>query len=323
MSKIDIEYHKLLKKVLKEGRRSFDTSRQMDTFQLSSYNLDLTDMISMPIITTKKVNYKSILAELDFFLKGQTNIKHLIKNNCNIWNKDAYNHYVLKCKKDNIVSILGFDAFVACVKDSSNIYNLALPKDYTLGDLGPVYGAQWHENNQFKVLIENLNSRNFNRRLIVNAWNTEELPEMALPPCHWAFEIIQHKDGFILKWHQRSVDTFLGLPFNILSYYILGKFISLVTFLPFYGLIGDLSNIHIYEEHLAKVDEQLNNNIYSYSNRETELITDNKFKQLLYEYQTKKINFNRFIQDIDLNNWDIINYNSYPIIKSKMIAPLV
>lgn len=322
MAIIDIEYNKLLKKITEEGYVNFDKSRNIGTKQISSYYLDLRNKLTLPILTTKKIFLNSVLAELNMFFKGNSNIKELIDNNCNIWNKDAYNYYIKKCDKSKINSKLGYDAFVYSIKNQKTMYNLVLPDDYNLGDLGNVYGVQWHKDNQLKNVIDNLIRRNFNRRLIVNAWNVKELDDMALPPCHWSFEILQEKDGFVLKWHQRSVDTFLGLPFNIISYHILGILFSVITAVPFYGVIGDLSNVHIYENHLDQVKEQLSRSPYEYGSRDTKLLVNNSLFRTSALYREDKISFEELLNNFDISSIKIVGYESYPALKADMVAPI-
>lgn len=244
MSKIDKSYHKLLRKIIKEGYTYEDKSRGINCKQISSYefrhNLQ-TD--GFPAITTKKLYWKGVVTELLWFLKGDTNIKYLVDNNVNIWNKDAYNHYKREFDLRYPKSPQNrFDSkeFISLIKESDD---KELHQGIKLGDLGPVYGSQWRNSNgvdQFSNLIKELKDNPMSRRHIVNSWSPVDLQDMALPPCHWAFEIIPRpltleervklsnievgatfneetldnmniqKYSFDLKWHQRSVDTFLG-----------------------------------------------------------------------------------------------------------------
>lgn len=323
MSVIDYKYHNLLKEILNKGYETYDKSRGLKTSQLSHYTLDLRDSLSVPILTTKKVFHKSVLTELLFFLRGETNIKYLLDRDCNIWNKDAYSYYIKLCKEQKITTMLGFKSFIESITASQPTYMITLPKGYKLGDLGPVYGNQWHRKNQLDNCIKSIMNGNFNRRLLVNGWNVEELDQMVLPPCHWAYEFIQEKDGFILKWHQRSVDTFLGLPFNIFSFYSLGKLVSWITGIPFYGLIGDLSNVHIYENHFDQVKEQLLRDPFKHSTRSIKYLFNAKIYSNFLKYRSGNIDLTSLINSIEPTEISLINYESYPAIKAEMVAQKV
>ena len=328
MARVDEEYHKLLETILKNGERHFDKSREVDTIQIPSYEFKLIDSISFPIITTKRIHWKSVLAELDMFIKGVTNIKFLLDRNVNIWNKDAYNYYSKLCAEQKKRVKFKLPTFIkACKMDRAKtdaiVLNNACPEGYHFGDLGPIYGAQWGKNDQLLNCIEAIKKREFNRRLIVNAWDSEDIPDMALPPCHWAFEFIKYKEGFILKWHQRSVDAFLGLPFNITSYSILGTIIANITGVPFRGIIGDLSNIHIYENHFDQVQEQLSRSVYTFSNRETDLYCSRNETNKMTTCQNGFMPIKAYLKCLDLRNFEIKDYESYDSIKAEMLAPII
>ena len=160
------------------------------------------------------------------------------------------------------------------------------------------------------------------RRHIVTAWNPGELEYMALPPCHWSFEIlvepIKTGYGFTLKWHQRSVDTFLGLPFNIFNYWFLGQLISIATGYKFLSLEGDLSNVHIYANHLPAVEKYLSNvsrkDLQHFEESKPSLTVDCEIKKEL------EINFISAISIAKPTDFSIINYESADYIKANMIA---
>lgn len=325
MAIVDLKYNELLKKILTEGEKVFDSSREMHTIQIPSYELNLVDLQNIPVLTTKKINTKSVLAELEMFVKGITNIKFLRVRNCHIWDKDAYQYYLRLCKRDDIKLVFKEDFFFRAVDNnfSQGRMEKYLPKGYQLGDLGPIYGAQWNENDQLLNCIHRLRLKQFDRRLIVNAWNPKDLPDMALPPCHWSYEFLQYKDGFILKWHQRSVDTFLGLPFNITSYFVLGRIISMLVALPFYGTIGDLSNIHIYENHFDQVQELLSRDPNEYTNRDIRLTLKTYEATTLRNYQMGLMSLKTTLLNLGISNMEIQGYKSHPYIKAEMVAPLV
>lgn len=349
MALIDKKYHDLLLDILQHGFKYEDPNRK-DTIrtQIQSYTLVHKFENGFPAITTKKLAWKSVVGELLWFLRGDTNIKCLTDNNINIWNKDAYNYYLSK-RWDN-TKAMSFEKFILEIKTRK--------RDNGLGNVGRIYGAQWRDwtgttgNNkkidQFKNLIENLIKTPMGTKHIVTAWNPAELDDMALPPCHWSFEIlvrplspieivdIAKKEGkwvdiipenktlhevqknfknyaFTLKWHQRSVDTFLGLPFNIASYALLAHIIGKMTNMIPEGIIGDLSNVHIYDNHIDAVKKQLNRDVNKYNN--CELLIDPKSE---IDFKFKK-NIDLALENIDIWQFQLKNYNSYPSIKAEML----
>ena len=236
-SSIDYKYGNLLHDIL-YGKQSFkytDTKRNVECHQVNSYQLAHDMRNGFPLIQTKKVSMKNILVELIWFLRGGNNIQYLIKNGCNIWNKDAYTYYkrlmTYAGLQDDIVS---FQEFIE--KVTNNSYT-NYTKEYECGDLGQVYGKLWRnfeapirdsdtawetevvEEDQFENLIDNLKKYPMSRRHVITAWNpvyVENVLQAALPPCHWAWEVLPFFNSeldqweFDLKWHQRSVDAFLG-----------------------------------------------------------------------------------------------------------------
>ena len=354
MGKIDYQYKKLLKKILKRGYTYEDPKRKdINRIEISDYKLKYDLSEGFPLLTTKKVHYKGIIAELLWFLNGDTNIKYLVDNGVNIWNKDAYNYYLQKVAQYNYSAIKRKDVSQPILSIKEFIENLDKIQwfkypAYNGGDLGRVYGAQWknwgdpyaevngfrNTVDQISNLIQGLKYNPMGTKHIVIAWNPAELDEMALPPCHWSFEILVEPiklserkrnvdvDGlltkavekskglegyldnvgvpkykFKLKWHQRSVDTFLGLPYNIASYatlaYIIGKATNMVPS----HIIGDLSNVHIYEPHLDAVKKQLKNKSWTYESPSLEITGDGDK-----------------IEDFKINK-----YESFPKIKAEMI----
>ena len=209
-----------------------------------------------PLLTTKKVAFKTMVTELKWFLKGDTNIKYLVDNGCNIWNGDAYKNFQNSYK--NPVQITQKE-FIEYIKTDDAFAN-------KWGDLGPIYGAQWKswgressykEIDQLENLITELTSNPDSRRHIVSAWNVSELNRMTLPPCHYGFQCYVANGKLSLMWNQRSVDTFLGLPFNIASYGLLLLLLCEETGLEPGELIGNLGDTHLYSNHLSQAEEQL------------------------------------------------------------------
>jgi len=219
---------------------------------------------------------KTMMTELKWFLKGDTNIKYLVDNGCNIWNGDAYKAYKTKYGYDDIDAPLSMGEFITKIKTDDEFAN-------ENGELGPIYGKQWRswegpgdENwdmtpiDQIQNLINELKTNPDSRRLMVSAWNVGELDEMVLPPCHYGFQLYTRKSTreekivnpgkyrvVSLMWNQRSVDTFLGLPFNIASYATLLQLIADECDMIAGELIGNLGDVHLYKNHIQQAKEQI------------------------------------------------------------------
>ena len=238
-----------------------------------------------PLLTTKRMAVKTMMTELKWFLKGDTNIKYLVDNNCNVWNGDAYKKY-----KDNTSEEYGNDPdtleeFIDRIKTDEHFAAV-------WGELGPIYGKQWRKWKQEDILeygykegevlidqianlINELKTNPDSRRLMVSAWNVGELGEMTLPPCHYGFQVYTRKTtrdekivnpgkyrAISLMWNQRSVDTFLGLPFNIASYAALLCLIAEEVGMIPDQLIGNLGDVHLYKNHEDQAREQLSREMY-------------------------------------------------------------
>ena len=205
-----------------------------------------------PLLTTKKMAIKSMITELKWFLKGGTNIKYLVDNGCNIWNGDAYKQYKRAYDWD-LDEYLSQEDFIQKIKDDELFAR-------TWGELGPIYGQQWKNWNgidQIKKLIDDIKTNPNSRRLMVSAWNVDKLNQMTLPPCHYGFQCYVNNGKLSLMWNQRSVDTFLGLPFNIASYGLLLLLLCKETGLEPGELIGNLGDVHLYKNHLEQAHEQI------------------------------------------------------------------
>jgi len=194
-----------------------------------------------PLLTTKKMWIKSISAELEFFIKGLTDKKWLQDRKCSIWDE--------WCNPTKIPNELSTDE-----RKAFQIHQ---------NDLGPIYGYQWRNFNnsdydQLKTIINSLKHDKNNRRMVCSSWNPLQMEEMALPPCHvlWHVTVINNKLN--LSWFQRSVDVGAGLPYNVASYAILLKLLAKESNLEEGILTGFLSDVHIYENHV----EQLKNQMY-------------------------------------------------------------
>ena len=293
MNNLDVQYLSLLENLLENGVEKKDRT---GTGTLSVFGRQIRHNMGdgFPLLTTKKMAIKTMVTELKWFLKGDTNIKYLVDNGCNIWNGDAYKKYAEQFVPGWHGPRYTQEQFIELIKT-----NDAFAEDW--GDLGPIYGKQWTDWNGIDQILNLVNSLKKNpnsRRLMVNAWNVGELHEMTLPPCHYGFqcyvsdlsplEIIDQakKDGLwkatipegmtlgelqkdfktkklSLMWNQRSVDTFLGLPFNIASYGLLLEIIAKEVNMVPGELIGNLGDVHLYlSDHIEAAKEQISREPY-------------------------------------------------------------
>ena len=305
MNRIEEQYRALLGTLLEN---STEKSDRTGTGTLSVFGRQIRHSMKdgFPLLTTKKMAVKSMFTELKWFLKGDTNIKYLVENNCNIWNGDAYKAYTTKLEKhwEEGGDIYTKPEFIDEIKNCENGFA------EKWGELGPIYGKQWRSwspvageinkggKDQIKELIKNLKENPDSRRLMVSAWNVGELSEMTLPPCHYGFQMYTKRLSFherwslysykpydgnglgminaldfmddegiptrsiSLMWNQRSVDTFLGLPFNIASYAALLCLIAEEVNMVPDQLIGNLGDVHLYSNHIDQAMEQLDREIY-------------------------------------------------------------
>jgi thymidylate synthase len=338
MNKLDLDYQNLLKDILDNGVEKQDRT---GTGTISVFGRQIRHKMSegFPLLTTKKMPFKTITTELLWFLRGDTNIKFLVDNNCHIWDGDAYKNYLKNWEpqkvevEENPMSwmdqkltndrALPQDMFIHMIKTDKEF-----AKEY--GELGPIYGKQWRQwggriqiepcklgsnweylrgdsyvDNQTSIrqepidqiqnLINDLKTNPNSRRLMVNAWNVGELDQMVLPPCHYGFQVYTRELSYnereqlalsyphirelcdvngpmtpkgwddyniptraiSLMWDQRSVDTFLGLPFNIASYGLLLEIIAKEVNMVPDELIGNLGDTHLYLNHVEQAKEQI------------------------------------------------------------------
>ena len=260
MNNLDLQYQHLLQEILLEGKEKTDRT---GTGTISVFGKQIRHKMSegFPLLTTKKMAIKSIMTELKWFLKGETNIRYLVENGCNIWNGDAYKTYQRACAYELDRDELTFEEFIDKIKSDEDFAQV-------WGELGPIYGKQWRRIgkrkgsgptyivDQIKNLVELIKENPNSRRLMVNSWNPSELSEMVLPPCHYGFQCYINDGKLSLMWNQRSVDTFLGLPFNIASYGMLLLLLCEETNLEPGELIGNLGDTHLYNNHLEQAEEQ-------------------------------------------------------------------
>ena len=335
MNTIDSKYQELLQDILDNGVVKTDRT---GTGTISVFGRQIRHKMSQgfPLLTTKKMAWKTMVTELIWFLSGSTNIKYLVMNGCNIWNGDAYKNYTKEVNElidgYKCGDIMGMQDHIEKLFSNSDeltpltqeqFINLIKTDDQFAeewGELGPIYGSQWRTwrtktlikttlkdpitgndtyvegdkvIDQIQNLIDELKANPDSRRLMVSAWNVGELDQMVLPPCHYGFqvytrvldetervvlmdkklgltenlpqyytedEMIKHnipKRAISLMWNQRSVDTFLGLPFNIASYGLLLMMIADEMNMVPDELIGNLGDVHLYSNHVEQAKEQI------------------------------------------------------------------
>jgi len=219
------QYIDLLKHILSQGEQKLDRTN-IGTLSIFGYQLRFNLTEGFPLITTKKCHLKSIIHELLWFLKGETNVSYLKQHGVTIWDEWADEQ----------------------------------------GNLGPIYGKQWRSWQDYKKgntidqianLINEIKTNPDSRRLIVSAWNVAELDHMALPPCHLLFQFYVIKDTISCQLYQRSADVFLGVPFNIASYSLLLMMVAQVTNLRPWEFVHTLGDAHLYANHLEQAKIQI------------------------------------------------------------------
>jgi|TARA_B110000879_G_scaffold142630_1_gene185527 thymidylate synthase len=220
-----------------------------------------------PLVTSKKVHLKSILHELLWFIRGDTNIRYLVENGVGIWNDWPYQSWLRKTDQEDLYPMYSPEwkekkkEFIQRIKDDA-----AFAEEH--GDLGPVYGRQWRNFegvDQLAQLVEDIKSNPDSRRLIVSAWNPKDIPVMVksgLPPCHSLFQFYVTEGRLSCQLYQRSADVFLGVPFNIASYAILTLMIAQVTGLKPGDFVHTFGDAHLYSNHMDQVEEQLSRTTY-------------------------------------------------------------
>ena len=201
MSKIDVEYHNLLDKILQEGFIYEDPNRKgVNRIEISSYTFRHEFKDGFPAITTKKLNYKSVVTELIWFLRGDTNIKYLVDNSCNIWNKDAYNYYLKSRTKEKYNDCYcGHTTDCECGTASIDNFIDGIKNGSGLGDLGKVYGHYWRDYNgfdQIQDIIDKMINTPMSSEIIVTARNPNDKDNQALPCCHYGFQIVMRPLSF-------------------------------------------------------------------------------------------------------------------------------
>ena len=317
MNNIDKAYQNLLQDILDNGVTKQDRT---GTGTISVFGRQIRHNMSdgFPLLTTKKMHWKSIVTELLWFLRGDTNIKYLVNNGCHIWDGDSWANYSKKIIANNSVDDIKLLELPITQEEFINKIKTDDEFAKKWGELGPIYGKQWRSwetkekidttfngvnynaslykpptIDQIANLISELKTNPDSRRLMVNAWNVADVESgnMVLPPCHYGFQIYtremsvqerkkydkyfddligEYPDHHItldkrgvprraisLMWNQRSVDTFLGLPFNIASYGLLLEIIAKEVNMVPDELIGNLGDVHLYSNHIEQAKEQI------------------------------------------------------------------
>ncbi len=283
------EYLKIVNRILTEGEWK-DNRTGVKTLAIAGALFEHDMAKGFPLLTTKKVPFKNISSELEFFIKGLTDKRWLQERNNHIWDewanpqKAPYGH-----------------------TDESKKRMLSE------ADLGPIYGFQWRHFNaeydnydtnyegkgvdQLTKIVEKLKTDPMDRRMVVSAWNPQQIGQMGLPPCHYCFQVTVIGGKLNLLWNQRSVDTMLGLPFNIASYALLLHLLAKEANLKEGKLVGFLADVHIYENHIDGAKEQLSRDPTKY-----------KLPQIRTESFTNIFKWESTATKIE-------NYESYPTIK--------
>jgi thymidylate synthase len=360
MNRLDKRYQDLLQDILDNGVVKTDRT---GTGTISVFGRQIKHKMSQgfPLLTTKKIAWNTMVTELLWFLKGDTNIKYLVDNGCNIWNGDAYKNYqnvtqietaLNKAMNNHPHYNLSKEDFIDKIKTNDEF-----AKQW--GELGPVYGKQWRDWNgfdQIQNLIDELKTNPDSRRLMVSAWNVGELDHMVLPPCHYGFQVYTRKltgeemwvllkkkvgeekfqsmvDDIVpfggglseelesykipkraisLMWNQRSIDTFLGLPFNIASYGLLLEILGMEVNMVPEDLIGNLGDVHLYSNHLEHAKEQINREPFKN-------LPVLKFSPiLLTHFEHHMETFDKFIRNSYPHQFIIEGYECHPTIKAPL-----
>lgn len=232
------------------------------TLSVFGYQMRFDLQQGFPLVTTKKVHLKSILHELLWFIKGDTNIRYLVENGVGIWNEWPYQSWLRQTGADHQYEMHS-DEWKAGLKEF--VERIKTDEDFAsqYGDLGPVYGRQWRNFegvDQLAQIIDDIKTNPDSRRLIVSAWNPKDIPVMAksgLPPCHSLFQFYVSEGKLSCQLYQRSADVFLGVPFNIASYAALTMMVAQVTGLGLGDFVHSFGDAHLYTNHMDQIKEQL------------------------------------------------------------------
>jgi len=352
MNNIDKQYQTLLQTILDYGVEKKDRTGT-GTKSIFGYTIRHKMSEGFPLLTTKKMHWKSIVTELLWFLRGDTNIKFLLDYDCHIWDGDAYKRYE-RANTWELQDTPPMNEFIKRIKEDETFRK-------TWGELGPIYGRQWRSwehiewnktdidiehIDQIDNLVKELKTNPDSRRLMVNSWNVGELNRMVLPPCHYGFQVYTREldetervklmdkhlgltdtvkelkehniptRAISLMWNQRSVDTFLGLPFNIASYGLLLEIIAREVNMVPDELIGNLGDVHLYLNHLEQAKEQIDRTPY-------ELPTVKITERNWYMHEKVKEHLGEKTLDEKIKSYrpdcfELVGYQSHEKIRAKL-----
>ena len=295
------QYLDLLKLIKETGIKKEDRTGT-GTISIFGHQMRFNLQDGFPLITTKKVNLDSIIHELLWFIRGDTNIRYLVQNGVNIWNDWPFQSWLNETgQADKYVMHSEewkekMETFVETV-----IADEGFASQY--GDLGPVYGKQWRDFegvDQLEQVIEGIKNSPDSRRLIVSAWNPKDIPVMiksGLPPCHALFQFYVSNGRLSCQLYQRSADVFLGVPYNIASYALLTLMIAKVSRLEPGEFVHSFGDTHIYLNHLEQVNEQLSRDPHSLP-------------------QLKIKNNRSSLFEFEINDFELTEYDPHPFISA-------
>jgi len=307
-------YLDLCKQVLTNGYNKDDRTNT-GTYSIFGHQMRFDLGKGFPLLTTKKVPFRLVASELLWFIKGDTNIRYLLENNNNIWNEWAFKKWVESDEYDGPdMDDFGIrsqqDAlFKQQYDEQMDIFKRKILNDdhfaNQFGDLGSVYGKQWRDwetsqndtIDQLHDVIESIRINPSSRRHIVSAWNPEDIPNMALPPCHTLFQFYVADGKLSCQLYQRSADLFLGVPFNIASYALLTHLIAHECNLEVGEFIHTFGDVHIYSNHVEQIKMQLQREV-----RDLPQLMINKEKGSIF--------------DFELDDFEIKGYDPHPPIKA-------
>ena len=298
---VESEYLNLGKKVLEDGHVKADRTGT-GTKSLFGYQMRYDLQKGFPLLTTKRVPFGLIKSELLWFIKGNTNIRYLLQHNNHIWDEWAFERFV---KSEEYVGpdmtdfgrrALVDEEFKAVYDVEKEAFCTRILEDDTFaakyGELGNVYGAQWRKwkttqgetIDQLKDIIHQIKTTPDSRRMLVSAWNPEDVPNMALPPCHTLFQFYVADGKLSCQLYQRSADIFLGVPFNIASYALLTHLIAHEAGLEVGEFVHTLGDAHLYSNHFDQMEKQL-----AREPRNFPTITLNKSKTSIFDFEMEDI----------------------------------
>ena len=297
------QYHTLLQHILENGVRKHDRTGT-GTISVFGYQMRFDLNQGFPLITTKKVHIKSIIHELLWFLKGDTNIQYLVQNGVAIWNEWPFQFWL-----QNLHPELATEKYSPAWKDKLGAFveRIKTDDDFAAqwGNLGPVYGQQWRNFEGVDQIVQVVNDIQRNpdsRRLLVSAWNPKDIPVMVksgLPPCHALFQFYVADGKLSCQLYQRSADVFLGVPFNIASYALLTLMVAQVCGLQPGEFIHSFGDAHLYLNHLEQAQLQLS--------REPRPLPKMKLNPAVNE-----------IFDFQYGDFLLSDYDPYPAIKAEV-----